>query len=502
MSLRRAFLFFGLSIFLTGFSSQYENLFSDTTLSPPLPAPYVIRAKYARLRQFVPLGSNAMEGAKGITLNLFDDTIFEAVGDRFDWRGEGRFTWYGQILGAPHQSQVMLTHENGIYKGVIAYEQQHFQITQVSGDIYRIEERGPVPDMQFSVLRPTATQLRDTGTLTRAKSHITPRGVPADDGRIVDVMVVYTDKAEAGDPNILTTIQAMVDQMNLAFSNSVVNTRARLVRAYKTSYSEYGDSLVVDITRLQSTTDGFLDEVHNERTAYGADVVTLLINNNLTGVLGIGFLNSASPAYASTAFSVVQTYMALDYYVYGHEVGHNMGCHHDRANASGSGAYSYSYGYYDGVAGFGTIMSYPGTKIPYYSNPSVNYGGSPTGVDDASPSSADNAHSLNNMVPFVAAWKAAVVPDSQTIEKISMGCFIATAAYGSDLHPRVFMLRKFRDRVLAQSHLGRRIIHGYYSVSPRIAQFLEDHPSFKPPVRFLLKPFSWVVEEIWGDALK
>jgi hypothetical protein len=48
-------------------------------------------------------------------------------------------------------------------------------------------------------------------------------------------------------------------------------------------------------------------------------------------------------------------------------------------------------------------------------------------------------------------------------------CFIATAAFGSYAHPKVKVLRSFRDRFLAHLPGGNAAIHGYYAVGPQLA---------------------------------
>jgi len=68
------------------------------------------------------------------------------------------------------------------------------------------------------------------------------------------------------------------------------------------------------------------------------------------------------------------------------------------------------------------------------------------------------------------------------------GCFIATAAYGSASDSAVLVLREFRDRRLLTSGPGRAFIRWYYEHSPAAAQFLNDHPVFKPAVRAALAP--------------
>ena len=74
-------------------------------------------------------------------------------------------------------------------------------------------------------------------------------------------------------------------------------------------------------------------------------------------------------------------------------------------------------------------------------------------------------------------------------------CFIATAAYGSVLHPYVASLRTFRDSYLLTSSWGRSLIKGYYHYSPAIADVIAQHQAAKSFVRMLLLPliaFSYI----------
>lgn len=50
----------------------------------------------------------------------------------------------------------------------------------------------------------------------------------------------------------------------------------------------------------------------------------------------------------------------------------------------------------------------------------------------------------------------------------SSGCYIATCVYGSYDCPEVWVLRRFRDNVLAENIIGRLFIKFYYAVSPRL----------------------------------
>jgi len=67
-------------------------------------------------------------------------------------------------------------------------------------------------------------------------------------------------------------------------------------------------------------------------------------------------------------------------------------------------------------------------------------------------------------------------------------CFIATAAFDSPLHPKVRILRDFRDKYLMPSRLGQIIIDFYYRHSPKIASLIAKHKALKLVVRFSLLP--------------
>lgn len=65
-------------------------------------------------------------------------------------------------------------------------------------------------------------------------------------------------------------------------------------------------------------------------------------------------------------------------------------------------------------------------------------------------------------------------------------CFIATAAWGSYAHPVVWILRQFRDYVLAPLPYGDWLIEQYYTHSPPLAQAIDRSPALAQTVRVLL----------------
>jgi hypothetical protein len=249
----------------------------------------------------------------------------------------------------------------------------------------------------------------------------------ADDGTRIDIMVLYTvgmANAYTGS-QIDTRIQYLIDQANLALSNSQITTQLNLVHSQMVNYPD--DSAGDMNAALDDLTDnvGVFSNLEALRTLYGADQVTLLRRFVDEGC-GLAWLlqQSGDPAYA---YSVVHDGSKTDNsgvfcseLTFIHELGHNLGCQHDRANASSIPIYPYSYGYQDPDRVFRTVMAYdcvyPGCpRIPYFSNPDLTYLGRPVGIPEGDPKAADNARTINSTRAAMAAYRASVTPTIQVL---------------------------------------------------------------------------------------
>ncbi|MCL1980995.1 MAG: delta-60 repeat domain-containing protein [Proteobacteria bacterium] len=74
-------------------------------------------------------------------------------------------------------------------------------------------------------------------------------------------------------------------------------------------------------------------------------------------------------------------------------------------------------------------------------------------------------------------------------------CFIATASFGTFLHPSVDTLRDFRDTFLLGNPCGRWLVELYYRVSPPLAEMVAANAPLRFVGRILLLPwvgFSWL----------
>lgn len=93
--------------------------------------------------------------------------------------------------------------------------------------------------------------------------------------------------------------------------------------------------------------------------------------------------------------------------------------------------------------------------------------------------------------------KAVTITENKTMIEMATGkssvlgnpdCFVATAAYGSAMHPHLHELRWFRDRVLMTFPAGRAFVGWYYEHGPKAAALIEGNPTAKAITRIALWP--------------
>lgn len=223
----------------------------------------------------------------------------------------------------------------------------------------------------------------------------------------IDIAVFYTPEARldaGGQSAIETVIVGAIAQANSAHLASGAPIEFRLVHMAETNYVETGTG--ADLSAFRDPNDGQMDEVHQARNDYGADLMHLVISPNSSGFCGIGYLlGSMSASFESSAFAVTLR-TCISNRSMTHECGHNMGCHHDAANA-GTAIFPYAYGYRTPDNALRTIMAYaPGTRINRWSSPNVVYQGYTMGAAGTE----DNVLTITNTCLLVSQFRATVAP--------------------------------------------------------------------------------------------
>jgi hypothetical protein len=74
-------------------------------------------------------------------------------------------------------------------------------------------------------------------------------------------------------------------------------------------------------------------------------------------------------------------------------------------------------------------------------------------------------------------------------QRQAQGCFIATAALGSHLHPHIQSLRYFRDNILLRSRHRKSfdsLLNRYYKLSPPIAKLMNRYRLIRIVMRYTI----------------
>jgi hypothetical protein len=299
--------------------------------------------------------------------------------------------------------------------GVVSDGETTLQVQRLDGERYGLYE----VDREFQPA-PLESPAQAAPAPAGSSAPPPPGSAPAS-APVIDLLVAYTTGTPAGS---VQRIPQVVAETNAAFANSALAQRVRLVGTAAVSYAQNAQ-MTTDLSRLQHPADGYLDQLHSLRTAYGADLVTLIVPNS-TSYCGTAYVpwRTGSPEWG---FGVVAAPCLTYAYTFTHELGHNLGAHHDPGSTGGAcSPYGYSCGHYvPGVAR--TVMSYDvcSGSCPVslqFSSPSIDFIGRP-GVRSGVANARDNRSSLAAVAPYVANYR-------QTGADVSLGVTVASSAPG------------------------------------------------------------------------
>ena len=390
------------------------ELFSDLSLPSQAKMPSHAHSVHNRTAS---VNINALD-SDVLQLSLPDGTTVIAERDKLVGNQNGNFSWFGHILGEKF-SKVLLTLHNGVISGKVKIDETVFEVTYIGDGAYAIYESMVQPQHTDPIpVSETGVEMIDFESATEDGAQPETEGAVtlAAGNTIVDLLVVYTEKSRLqwGKATLESRIASAVADANLAYFNSGINKELNVVHMGEVKYYQETGSISTSLYDVTNS-DNIIDEVHDWRNAYGADLVAFITEDYSGGSCGgiAWVMQNNSTGFNTHGYSVTDG-NCLTYQVLAHEIGHNDGNAHDRDNSNVSGVFDYSYGYRRCNDGSNTspfirtIMSYSnncsGSDIDYFSNPNVFYSGVGTGVDN----SEDNARSMELTKDTVAAFRATV----------------------------------------------------------------------------------------------
>ncbi|HKI02994.1 MAG TPA: DUF4082 domain-containing protein [Thermoanaerobaculia bacterium] len=385
---------------------------------------------------------------QAFTIDLPDLPLLEAVRTRFVVYGPDWKSWIGRLRYAGSLGKgagyIHLGYHGDQLTAVIEFEGHHFRITggKESQRLARISEdlsppscglddsaAGPplLGDGQKDSAAPaSAAPATDTNTdMETSKILATHR---------IDVLAVYPlaffSRGPAAETALFNFIRDSISLANDAFANSLIDAAYNLVGIVPVTGASQPPS--TGITDALNWLTGQPTEVANLRNAFGADVVTVYIpwswssldrcgiaNLPRTSTSYLGASGLVNEALGDRAFTANRDGCGLSDYTLGHEIGHNYGMRHDTDNSAtalfpnGRGnvitANSRLQATVMGCFCTGCFCSNICTlgsgavcnRIPYFSDPNINYLGVPTGAADR-----NNADVGRTQVSTYAAFRA------------------------------------------------------------------------------------------------
>ena len=390
------------------------GLFSELKGVPPMGTGVdaldsrLVEIDFAQLADVIETPIDPGSGLPTLVLNLFNDIVFTGVVEHVEPTSSGHALW-GRLDGVELGTMAMVVN-GSVVVGSVRTPAAAYAIRTVGSGAYVVRQ------IDESSLLPLGEPLRDPKPASIGSSQSVAG--PPDDGSEIDVMVVYTPSSkhfEGGRAAVEALIDLFVAETNQAYANSGANQKIRLVLREALEYIEDGNSFL-DLNRFGVDSDGHMDQVHELRDLYSADLAHILVARSVN-VCGVAQFPSDDEPIDPETFGFGLTVNACGGLVFAHELGHNMGLRHDRYVEDQLGS-AWNFGYVNQAvfepgapesAHWRTIMAYRkqceevGSYCPmigYFSNTEVTYDGDPMGVPADHPSTgvdgpADAARTLN-----------------------------------------------------------------------------------------------------------
>lgn len=273
-------------------------------------------------------------------LPLFEDTEYFARVTSSASIGNSFQSWRGQLEG----------HVNGEFSAVYSSNALYMSISDGRGRDFAVQS---TPDGGIQVIEHTPGLQGNCGEEFQAAPRPTPRQPTAGDApppnettpnppgspySHIDLLILYTTNARlaAGSTEAMhAKVWKFVNDSNKYYSKSGTRIVLRLAGLEETPYDDSSQNLTNHLHHLENLNDHEMDEVETRRNAWGADLVCLLVNGSANSDQTIGIAGGTHWA------SVVE--WTQDTTVMAHEIGHNLGCHHEATEIIDYPSYSHGY---------------------------------------------------------------------------------------------------------------------------------------------------------------
>jgi hypothetical protein len=235
----------------------------------------------------------------------------------------------------------------------------------------------------------------------------------------IRVMILYTPAARAKSYDINADIALLMSGLRRSFSAESTggnfSVAVELAHAQMIDHRESTQGMGGDLDQLSDPSDAVFGVVPQLRRRYKADLVHLLIDANEDDGCGLGWFNpNPRPDNARWSTSVSDIECATGNYSFIHELGHNIGMAHDRAVVPDASPEDSNFGYVVLDREVRSVMAYNNAcaandiycqRLPYFSTPRLQVGGSPLGRTVRESNGAYNVEALCRGAAVVAGFR-------------------------------------------------------------------------------------------------
>ncbi len=325
--------------------------------------------------------------ARRLDLPLPDGRVLRVERTDVEKRGRRDYAWRGRMRNARGEvnGSVTLTVWKDMLQGRIVTPGKVWTIVPAAGRHWiaeAVESDLPCGTNERSEVASLALDRHLAETWSARAADLGE--VAADGFTRLRLVIVYPKASTLGDANrLLLQVRNAVDAGNTALANGGINARVELVATREVGHTESADP-VDDLIYLYE--DPAMVALRKQAKAPLIGIITL--NSTVCGIANVMDRDEFEGRAAPLGVSLTRRSCLNDQTLM-HELGHNLGAHHDPSNGPppSQALVPYSFGHFV-LDNFRTIMSYSTEcggnlgcpRADEFSNPDRTFNGKPVGI--------------------------------------------------------------------------------------------------------------------------